>query len=75
MKSRVFRFNLFLTHRECQEYYQGLYTSIKVMTDVGISVQFPAHHIRPFVTSLGVKGKFELYLNESNKFIALKKIT
>ncbi len=45
------------------------------MSDVGISVQFPAHHIRPFVTSLGVKGKFELYLNESNKFIALKKIT
>ncbi|GAB2993598.1 DUF2835 family protein [Psychrosphaera aestuarii] len=74
MANRVFRFYLTLTNRECQEYYKGYYTSIKVMSDVGISLQFPAHHIRSFMTSYGVSGRFELHLDENNKFIALRKI-
>ncbi len=44
------------------------------MSDVGISLQFPAHHIRSFMTSYGVSGRFELHLDENNKFIALRKI-
>ncbi len=56
------------------EYYQGLYTSIKVMSDVGKTVMFPAHHIRPFMTNNGVNGFFALYLDNNNKFIKLEKL-
>lgn len=73
MGYKVFRFAINLSARECQEYYQGHYTSLKVMSDVGKTVMFPARHIRPFMTNSGVRGIFKLYLDEQNKFIKIEK--
>lgn len=56
------------------EYYQGHYTSIKVMSHIGKTVMFPAHHIRPFMTNNGVNGHFALYLDSNNKFLKLEKL-
>ncbi len=56
------------------QYYQGHYQSIQVMTHVGLTMQFPAEHIRRFVTSNGVQGVFELTLDNTNKFISLRKL-
>ena len=74
METKVYRFRIRLTVRECQEYYRGLYSSIRVQTHNGQILQLPAHHIRRFITSSGVDGLFELHLDVNNKFISIQKI-
>lgn len=72
--SRFYRFQLFLTYEECRQYYDGSYSAIQVMAHTGQTVQFPAEHIRPFVTSQGVHGIFEMEVDNTNKFKSLKKL-
>jgi hypothetical protein len=55
-------------------YYQGHYSAIQVIATNGQSIQFPAEHIRTYVTSNGVKGWFQLETTLQNKFVALKKL-
>lgn len=73
--SRAFRFRLHLTYEECRQYYDGSYVAIQVMAHTGQTVQFPAEHIRPFVTSQGVSGTFEMEVDNTNRFKSLKKLT
>ena len=72
--SKKYRFGIYLSARECQEYYQGLYTNIVVQTHTGLSLQLAAKHIRPFITREGVKGEFQLEVDDNNKFIGLTKL-
>ena len=74
MSTKVYRFRMYITPRECQEYYKGLFTSIQVLTHTGQTLQLPARHIRNFMTPSGVEGLFELHLDNNNKFISLQKI-
>lgn len=74
MSLSIYRFSINLSAQECKEYYQGLYTSVKVMSDVGKTVMFPAHRLRPFMTVNGVRGVFALYLDNNNKFVRLEKL-
>lgn len=73
--ARAFRFRLSLTYQECLQYYEGTYTAIQVMAHTGQRVQFPAEHIRPYVTSQGVNGTFEMEVDSTNKFKSLKKLS
>ncbi len=72
---QIYTFSMLLTAQECREYYQGLYTSVKVISDVGKSLQFPASFLRPYMTNSGIKGRFSLCLDSNNKFISLDKIS
>lgn len=73
--ARFFRFQLSLTYEECRQYYEGTYVAIQVMAHTGQTVQFPAEHIRPFVTAQGVTGIFEMEVDQMNKFKSLKKLS
>lgn len=72
--SKLYRFRVELSTRECREYYQGLYNKIQVTTHTGQSLSLPAHHIRPFIEPSGVSGLFELTISDQNKFVSLHKI-
>ncbi|NVK24357.1 MAG: DUF2835 domain-containing protein [Gammaproteobacteria bacterium] len=72
--SKVFRFRLNLTYRECQQYYQGDFSAIQVVAHTGQTVQFPAEHIRQFVTASGVQGMFEMEVDHQNRFRQLRKL-
>ena len=72
--NRVFRFRLNLTLQECQQYYRGDYSAVQVLAHTGQTIQFPAEHIRAFVTSSGVQGVFEMEVDQSNKFKQLTKV-
>lgn len=67
-------FHLNMNYQECMAYYKGLASTLVVTTTKGLTVQFPAMHIRPFVTSTGISGKFCM-MTEKGKFIALKKLS
>ena len=73
--ARKFRFTLQLTPAECRQYYEGFYKSIQVIAHTGQRIQFPAEHIRKFVTNTGISGLFQLELSENNKFKSLQKLS
>lgn len=67
-------FYLNLTYEDCMDYYHGYVKFIQVVEDGGKRVRFPAVHIRRFVSSLGVRGRFRLCLNPDNSFMSLEKV-
>lgn len=67
-------FYLSLTYDECMAYYKGDFEFIQVTEDCGKRIRFPAAHIRRFVSSIGVRGRFKLSLTSQNSFVSLEKI-
>jgi cell division inhibitor SulA len=43
-------------------YYRGTATSVRVVAEGGSLVQFPVTVLRPFVTEMGVQGRFLLWV-------------
>ena len=70
---RKFYFTLTISGYDFLPYYQGKVEFIKVTTTEGISVSFPAMHLRKFVTNVGINGFFIL-ITENNKFKSLTKV-
>lgn len=65
-------FSLNISNQEFLPYYQGKVQAIMVTTTLGTKVQFPAMHLRKYLTSVGVSGFFCLE-TQDNKFLSLKK--
>ena len=70
---KEFYFSLSLTNEEFFPFYKGDVQSIQVMTNKGLTIRFPAMHLRTHVRSDGIQGNF-LLLTENNKFKSLHKI-
>lgn len=66
-------FSIYMTADEFFPYYQGRILSVVVQTETGIKVQFPAMHLRKYITPSGVRGRFCLE-TVNNKFISLTKV-
>lgn len=71
---KEFYFSLRLSPQEFLPYYQGHIDTIQVMTTQGISIRFPAMHLRKHLHSMGINGKFVL-ITENNKFLSLIKLS
>ncbi|MFC3032102.1 DUF2835 family protein [Pseudoalteromonas fenneropenaei] len=72
---REFFFYLDLSHAQCMAYYQGVIDYVQVVEDGGKKIRFPASRVRPFISTIGVRGRFRLILNDSNQFVSLEKVT
>ena len=68
-------FSLYLSYAECLDYYHGKYTSVQVTEDGGKTIRFAAKHLRPFISSLGIRGRFRLTLSADNQFLKLEKVS
>ncbi|MEW6992407.1 DUF2835 domain-containing protein [Colwelliaceae bacterium 6441] len=66
-------FSLNMSSQDFLPYYQGKVLNIVVTSTSGQRVQFPAIHMRKFLTVNGVSGFFCLK-TENNKFISLAKL-
>ncbi len=73
MQTKQFFFSLNMAYAEFLPYYQGQISAIVVTTLQGVRVQFPAMHLRKFVTSAGICGYFCLQ-TKNNKFFSLAKL-
>lgn len=62
-----------MAYPEFLPYYQGKVSGIVVTSIQGLRVQFPAMHLRKFVTPSGVQGYFRLE-TKNNKFFSLTKL-
>lgn len=54
--------------------YQGRANRILIKSREGRNVSLPAHHLRPFLTSEGVFGSFEMEFADQGKLIALRRL-
>ena len=68
------RFYLNLSAERYLNYYSGAASAVSVVSVDGRRLEFPAEHLRPFVTHEGVQGEFVLQFDENNKFIGLERI-
>lgn len=66
-------FTIKISADEFLPYYQGKVQNVQVTTVDGVKVQFPAMHLRKYLTSLGVQGYFCLE-TQNNKFLSLNKL-
>ena len=67
-------FVLQLTAAQFHQYYRGEVRTVTVRAHTGQWLNFPAEHLRRYLTHSGVSGEFELITDNNHKFIALNKI-
>lgn len=70
--------SLFYLNISAQEYlrvYKGSARQVVVRGTDGVSLSFPAEHLRRFVSHDGVQGRFVLNYDSDNKFISLEKLS
>lgn len=73
--TRQFTFALVFSPSELERrYYKDRVDNILVMTEQGLRVQLPLRRLVPFITSVGIRGRFLLTLDQQNRFISLQKI-
>jgi len=62
-----------MSNSEYLPYYKGQLHSIVVTSTTGVRVQFPAMHLRKYLTSAGIDGFFCME-TKNNKFLSLHKL-
>lgn len=74
MKMRVYLFSVDIDYHLFLQHYSDAVSTVIVRTDNGLTLQLPASRLRPFLSQLGVKGRFRLMVDENNRFKSLEKI-
>lgn len=73
--SRVYFFNGYLSPEKCQQYYQGEARYVIVTSDQGERIRLAFRHFQPFVSQVGIRGRFRLTVADNGDFLAMEKIS
>ncbi|WP_193246876.1 DUF2835 domain-containing protein [Vibrio navarrensis] len=65
-------FSLNISYQTFLAHYSGAASSVQVVTDNGLRIQLSATRFRPFLSQLGLRGRFRLTTDQNNKFIKLE---
>ncbi|NIY84776.1 DUF2835 domain-containing protein [Vibrio hepatarius] len=65
-------FSLNISYQTFLSHYNGAASNVLVTTDNGLRLQLPASRFRPFLSQIGVKGRFRLTTDHNNKFMKLE---
>lgn len=68
------RFYLDISQDEYLRNYRGSAHSVLVQAEDGRTVRFPAVNLRKFVTTEGIRGRFEMTLDENNSLIDIRRL-
>jgi hypothetical protein len=72
--NKQFYFSLKISQQQYLQYYQGTANAVRVVSETGQKVQFPAVRLRPFLTHTGIHGRFCLTIDKDNHFTNLQKL-
>lgn len=70
----LYIFRLDISYHIFLQHYSGSASQVLVYTEQGLKLQIPATRLRPFLTQIGVKGRFRLTTDSQNKFIKLESL-
>lgn len=71
---QVYRFSITVTPESWLEFYRRPNSKIVATDTHGRTIQLSARHFQRFVSRDGLRGMFELTLDENNDLIDLKKV-
>jgi hypothetical protein len=72
MNQYTFRLNI--SYHTFQQHYSGAASAVLVVTEQGLKLQIPAMRLRPFLSQIGIKGRFRLTTDQNNKFVQLESL-
>jgi len=67
-------FDLHLSKAQLLEYYSGSVNWVQAQSLCGRSLRFRLSHLKPFVTSSGISGRFVLIANARGEFQSLSRL-
>ncbi|GHG77147.1 hypothetical protein GCM10010919_32540 [Alishewanella longhuensis] len=73
--SRHYVFSGFISAEKCQQYYRGEVRYLIVTADSGERIQLAFRHFQPYISQLGIRGRFRLTLTDNGDFLKLEKIS
>ncbi|EAR53647.1 MULTISPECIES: DUF2835 domain-containing protein [unclassified Photobacterium] len=73
MRSFTFRVNI--SYQVFLQHYSGAASSAVVVTENGLKLQLPAVRLRPYLTQMGVRGRFQVAVDDNNKLTTLTKLS
>jgi hypothetical protein len=53
-------------------HYSGVASSVVVNTDEGLRIQVSASRFRPFLSQIGLKGRFRLTTDQNHRYLQLE---
>ena len=74
LKAKALTFRLNVDREEAMRYYRGEASAVVARTDTGQSLQFPALHVRRFITQTGIHGRFRIRFDDNHKLLNLERI-
>lgn len=69
-----YTFRLDISYHVFLQHYNGVAANVVVYTEQGIKLQIPASRFRPYISQIGLKGRFRLTIDQQNKFVALESL-
>ncbi|UXI02865.1 DUF2835 domain-containing protein [Photobacterium sp. TY1-4] len=72
---RHYTFSMYISYQSYLDHYSGAASTVLVVTDNGLKLQLPASRFRPFLSQLGVKGRFRVTVNAQNRIEAIEQMT
>lgn len=75
MANRFINFSVRISPEEVLAIYQGTIQKVIVISDTGLKIEMKASHFRQFTTSSGIRGRFQMELDERNKLVSLRRIS
>lgn len=73
-KNQLIRFTLDIPADVYRSYYTGQAQHVVVKADDGRNVRLPAGTLRQFLTHDGVRGVFEMELDQNNKLVSIRRV-
>ncbi|MFI3245700.1 MAG: DUF2835 family protein [Ferrimonas sp.] len=71
----TFSFSLNVPALRLQQYYRGQATHLNVSTHCGRQMQIHLRHLRPFVTSNGLSGHYQMTLDGQGQLLELVRLS
>ncbi len=69
-----YTFRVALTSEQLLALYRGEAQRFSVMSEQGLRIELPIHHLRRFVSHGGIHGRFRLTTDENHRFIDLERL-
>jgi len=66
--------SLNISKTEYLKWYSGSATTVTAKTQQGVSINFPANILKPFITHYGVQGVFEIEFDADNRFVRVNRL-
>ena len=69
-----YTFRLGLSTEQLLALYRGAAQRLSVVSEQGLRIELPVHHLRRFVGHGGIHGRFRLTTDENHRFIDLERL-